>query len=222
MFHKWPKTFRILISEINVKGKYYLSDDQVKLLLAGEVSITEKVDGCNVGIIKTKDGFRLQKRGGLVGLSEHPQYNMLKAWSQNNYNKLIQLPENTILFAEFLYAKHTIFYDALTDYFLAFDLYNYKERKHYHRDELTKLCDTLGLCYVPEVARGHFKKTELFKLIPKVSNFSTTEKAEGIIVAKLKDGSRGKIVREEFVKHLEENDHWLKYDVTKNQLKKAP
>lgn len=219
MFQKYPKTFRILVPEVNVKGKHYLSDEELKLLLAGEVSITEKIDGANVGIIRTKDGFRLQKRGSLVGENEHEQFNFFKAWAQLNYDKLIKLPRNSVLFGELMYAKHTIFYNRLPDYFLAFALYDYKDDEYYSRDQMVEICNNAGLCYAPEIARGHFKKVELFKLIPNVSHFGD-EKAEGIIVEKLKDGSRGKLVREEFVKHMEENDHWIHNAVIKNLLRK--
>ncbi len=217
-FHKYPKTYRILVPQINVKGKHYLSDEETKLLLAGEVSITEKLDGANTGIIRVRDGFRLQKRGGLVGQSEHEQFGFFTAWSQANYDKLIQLPKNTVLFGELMYAQHTIHYNKLPDYFLAFALYNYKDQEYYKRDEMVKVCESVGLCYSPEVARGHFKRTELFNLIPKVSAYGD-EKAEGIVVEKIKDGSRGKVVREEFVKHMEEDEHWSHYNVRKNLLR---
>lgn len=220
MFIKYPKTYRILVPEVDVKGKHYLSDEEVKLLLAGEVSIQEKIDGANVGIIRTKDGFRLQKRGGLVGESEHEQFGAFKAWSQLNYDKLIQIPKDTVIFGEWCYATHTIFYNKLPDWFLAFALYNYKTDTYAKRDELVDFCISSGLCCVPEIARGHFKKTELFKLIPDVSNFGE-EKSEGIVVWKMKDGSRGKLVRAEFVKDMENDEHWSKHNVKRNLVKKA-
>ena len=37
------------------------------------------------------------------------------------------LDQDTILFGEWLYAKHSISYNNLPDYFLAFDLYNKKK-----------------------------------------------------------------------------------------------
>jgi hypothetical protein len=218
MFVKWPKTFRILISQVNIKGKHFLSDEETKLLLAGEVSLQEKIDGANTGIIRTKDGFKLQKRGSLVGQSEHIQFGAFIAWSNRNYMKLIQLPKDTILYGEWCFARHTIFYNKLPDYFLAFALYDVKTGSLRSRDEMTKLCDNIGLSYVPEVARGYFKKDDLFSYIPNISNFGDS-KAEGIVVEKIKNGSRGKIVREEFVKNIEEDDHWSKKSIVRNLLK---
>ncbi len=50
MFRKYEKTPRILTPNFNVPGKLYLSKDEVKSLLAGEVVVEEKMDGANVGI----------------------------------------------------------------------------------------------------------------------------------------------------------------------------
>ena len=69
MFLKYPKIYRILVPQVNVKGKHFLSDKDTKRLLDGNVTLLEKLDGANVGIIKTKDGFKLQKRGSLVDTS---------------------------------------------------------------------------------------------------------------------------------------------------------
>ena len=55
MFRKYEKTYRILVPQIDVKGKHYLSKKEVKKLLGGNVTIMEKLDGANVGIIRHKD-----------------------------------------------------------------------------------------------------------------------------------------------------------------------
>ncbi len=74
MFRKYEKTFRILVPTIEVPGKLVLSKNDAGALLSGNVIIEEKMDGANVGIIRHKNGFALQKRGSLVGPSEHEQF----------------------------------------------------------------------------------------------------------------------------------------------------
>lgn len=215
MFRKWPKTYRILVNQVDVKGKHYLSDFETKQLLAGQVSITEKIDGANVAIIRHKNDFKLQKRGSLVDESEHPQFGFLKSWSENHRDKILKIPTNTILYGELCCAVHSIYYDRLPDWFVAFGWYDRKNDRYFHRDKMTKMCDSVGLTCVPEVFRGFTRKDDLFDLIPNVSNFGT-EKAEGIVVEKLKDGSRGKLVREEFVKNI--GIHWSKNSIRWNKL----
>ena len=122
MFLKYEKTFRIPIPQIKVPGKLILSRKELQLLLAGKVEIEEKMDGANVGIIRHKKGFSLQKRGSLVGQSEHEQFQYFHAWANRiKYDNIMSVPPNHLLYGELLYAVHTIYYDNLPDYFLVFD-----------------------------------------------------------------------------------------------------
>jgi len=217
VFFKWPKTFRILVPEVDIKGKHFLSNKEVKALLGGTVSIQSKLDGANCGIIRLDNEFRLQKRGSLVGESPHAQFAYFKAWAYNNYNKLMSIPKNTILYCELMYAKHTVFYNKLPDYVIAFAWGDRKTGELYHRDEMVKLCEKIGLHYAPEIARGYFNKNELFNLIPKISYFGD-EPEEGIIIENLKHRTRGKLVRAEFIKHMETSGHWMHKQLTLNKL----
>jgi hypothetical protein len=188
--------------------------------LGGKVIVTEKIDGANVGIIRHKDYFKLQKRGSLVDASEHYQFNFLKAWSQLYYEKLMQIPEGMVLYGELMICKHTIFYDLLPDYFIAFALADRKKNAYLHRDEMVELCDKIGLHYVPELYRGTgLKRDKLFNLIPNPSAYGSSS-AEGIVVWNYNAGIRGKVVREEFHKSMDNDSRWMRKGIVKNLLKK--
>lgn len=217
MFRKYEKTFRLVIPEIQVKGKLTLNKNEVKSLLGGNVSIEEKLDGANVGIIKHKNGFHLQKRGSLVGQSEHAQYQYFHNWAHyQNYNKLMELPNKYIVYGELLYVIHSIYYDKLPDYFIVFDVWdgtkflNYKER--------TKFCDKYGFKQAPLIAEGVFTLKEIYKLIPANSAYGDT--CEGIVIKRYrkKDYIRGKIVKPEFIKFMEESEHWFHKEIKTNKL----
>ena len=174
------------------------------------------MDGANTGIIRTKDAFRLQKRGSLVDASEHFQFNFFKAWSQQNYDKLMQIPQNMVLYGELMICTHTVFYDMLPDWFMAFALYDKKNNEYCHRDELVELCDMVGLQYVPEIHRGAgYHKDGLFDLIPDPATYGHMP-AEGLVVWNYKANMRGKVVRAEFQKAMDEDDHWDKGPIRKN------
>jgi hypothetical protein len=217
MFRKYEKTFRILVPQVSTKGKHYLEKDDVRRLLGSEVVITEKLDGANVGIIKHKGDFRLQKRGSLVGPSEHFQFNFFKAWSQQNRDKLLQIPDGTVLYGELMICHHTVHYDKLPDYFIAFAWAKQKSSYYYPWDELVCLCDDIGIQHAPEVARGVFRKDDLFDLIPNPSTFGS-EPAEGIVVWNHKAGLKGKIVRAEFQKSMDDTTHWTRKPIKRNTL----
>jgi hypothetical protein len=91
------------------------------------LAITEKVDGANCGIRFTADGrLLLQSRGHyLTGGERERQFHLLKAWANRYAGELWAiLADRYLLYGEWLYAKHTIYYAELPHYFLEFDLYD--------------------------------------------------------------------------------------------------
>jgi hypothetical protein len=90
------------------------------------VVVEEKCDGANAGVSFTDDGqLLLQSRGHFLsggGLGED-QFSLFKAWGAAHCEKLWRLlGPRFVMYGEWLFKKHTIFYDALDHYFLEFDL----------------------------------------------------------------------------------------------------
>jgi len=114
--------------------------DSVKLSdLSGQfLVIEEKLDGANSGISLTADGeLRLQSRGHfLTGGYRERHFNLLKTWAATHQNELREiLGTRYIVYGEWLYAKHTVFYDQLPHYFLEFDVFD-REGKRFLSTEL--------------------------------------------------------------------------------------
>ena len=106
-----------------------------------DVSITEKVDGAQMGISLDKNyKIKVQNKSHYVNSKSHFEFKILDKWIIDNSECLYNiLDEDTILFGEWLYAKHSIFYDNLPNYFLAFDLYNKKNKLFYNRNILPRI-----------------------------------------------------------------------------------
>jgi len=219
MFRKFEKTARIVIPQINVRGKLFLSDKETKLLLGGSVTILEKLDGANVGIIRHKDIFKLQKRGSLVDTSEHAQFSFFKAWSMQKYSELMTIPKGHIVYAELMRCVHTIYYDKLPDWVCVYGVWSNKNQMYLPWKEVVEICSEVGLSTVPFISDDYFNKVDLYNLIPKVSAFGS-ETAEGIVVWNYRHQLRGKIVRPEFSKQMDENDHWTQGAIRLNSIKK--
>jgi len=218
MFIKYEKIYRIPIKEILIGGKFCLSRKEVRLLLAGKVTIEEKIDGANVGIIRHKNGFALQKRGSLVGQSEHEQFQYLYNWAnRTKYDNIMAIPPGHLIYGEWCYAVHSIYYDRLPDYFLVFDILKDK-RKWLNREERDDFCAKYELASIPFIAEGHFNITDLCDLIPGESAYG--DMAEGIVLKRYRKREyiRGKIVKPQFIKTLEESEHWTKYNIRENKL----
>jgi hypothetical protein len=87
--------------------------------------IEEKMDGANAGISFNQDGeLLLQSRGHfLTGGPRERHFNLLKQWARAHEVALYEvLGSRYVMYGEWLYAKHTVFYDALPHYFLEFDI----------------------------------------------------------------------------------------------------
>lgn len=200
MFREYEKTFHIP----EVTSKFNLDKVSLQRLLAGKVVVEEKMDGTNVGIIRHSKGFALQKRHSLVGPSEHEQFNFFHRWAYEfNFDRLMALPKDHLVYGEFLYATHTIRYTGLPDYFLAFDIRYRKFWLDY--EERMDFCKAFGLHTVPTIAYGNFTKLELLDMIPPTSVYGPV--CEGVVVKRYaKNGYfKGKIVRPEFRKIRDED-----------------
>ncbi|RYZ81640.1 MAG: DNA ligase, partial [Proteobacteria bacterium] len=83
--------------------------------------IEEKLDGANSGISFTDSGeMLLQCRGHyLTGGPGEAQFAILKTWASVHQSALWEvLGTRYIVYGEWMYAKHTVFYDALPHYFM--------------------------------------------------------------------------------------------------------
>lgn len=215
MFRKYEKTYHLF----PVTSKYNLDDTNVQRLLTGEMIVEEKMDGSNVGIIRHSKGFALQKRGSLVGPSVHEQFDYFHNWaSLLNYDKIMAVPRETLIYGELLYAVHSVYYDSLPEYVLVFDVRQNGRWLNY--DERSEFCTRYEFNMVPLIARGTFTKDELKKLMPIKSAYG--EFAEGMVVKRYaKHGYfRAKIVKPEFIKIIEESDeHWSRKQVKRNKVR---
>eukprot|EP01133_Synstelium_polycarpum_P021381 gene21381-25680_t len=102
--------------------------DQMPLKkLAGQyVVIEEKIDGANAAVSFSDAGeVLLQSRGHyLAGGGSERQFNLLKPWAHAHEHALLGLLEDQyVLFGEWAYSKHSVFYDRLPHYFNEFDVY---------------------------------------------------------------------------------------------------
>jgi SAM-dependent methyltransferase len=87
--------------------------------------VEEKMDGANAAISFDANGaLLLQSRGHyLEGGAREKHFDLFKRWAGAHRESLHAcLGDRYVLYGEWLYAKHTIYYDALSHYFLEFDV----------------------------------------------------------------------------------------------------
>lgn len=96
-------------------------------LVGKHLVLEEKLDGANSGVSFSEEGeLRLQSRGHfLTGGSRERHFNLLKQWASRHEDALFDLlGTRYIVFGEWMYAKHSMYYDALPHLFLEFDVFD--------------------------------------------------------------------------------------------------
>jgi hypothetical protein len=125
-----------------------------------------------------------------------------------------------MLFGEWCFAVHSVRYDALPDWFLAFDVYDREAGRFWSAERRDVLVHELGLARVPELARGRFTLAEVQKLLG--PSRLAPGLMEGLYLRRDRDGfldARAKLVRSEFVQAIEE--HWSSRPLERNALAPA-
>jgi ATP-dependent RNA circularization protein (DNA/RNA ligase family) len=167
-FQKFPRTPHLFwLGESSPRGDKVLDTETAREWLRGSAIVEEKVDGANVGFSVDDAGrVRVQNRGSFVEPGRHPQFQPLTRWLAGREEALREaLGSTLILFGEWCYAKHSVAYDLLPDWFLAFDVLDRATGRFYCRARREGLVRDLGLTSVPLLAEGRFDRASLAKLL---------------------------------------------------------
>jgi hypothetical protein len=121
--YKYPRTRHIEGSGLQA------DDDPVTApwaeLAGRHLVVEEKMDGANCGLSFGRDGrLRLQSCGHyLTGGPRERQFDLLKGWASAHAAALWGLlGERYVLYGEWCYGKHSLFYTDLPHYLLEFDI----------------------------------------------------------------------------------------------------
>ncbi|MDE7038809.1 MAG: RNA ligase family protein [Lachnospiraceae bacterium] len=211
MFYKFPST-PYIETDMSIKRKdKVLSKNEVENILAGPITIEEKIDGANLGISFGSNGeLRLQNRGNYLLTPLEGQWKRLDSWIDCHETAIFDvIMDKYILFGEWCYAKHSIYYNALPDWFIGFDIYDTEREKFLSVKNRDILLDRMGVKVVPRLGNGIFNIDELFRFFER-SRYGD-EKCEGIYIRQDQGRYlkyRAKLVRREFRQNIKE--HWSK------------
>lgn len=156
MLRKYPRTRHIEGSR-RQPGDEDLDSVPFAAIRGRHLVVEEKLDGANAGISFTSDGeLRLQSRGHfLTGGPRERQFARFKAWAATLRLPLWErLGSRYVLYGEWLYAKHTVFYDALPHYFCEFDVLDREAGAFLSTPARGALLDGAGVVPVPVLHTG--------------------------------------------------------------------
>ena len=159
---KYPRTPHIKGSRLQ-KGDEDLSQIPFEAIKGKYLVLEEKVDGANCAISFNDDlELMLQSRGHyLTGGYRERHFNFLKQWAISHYDELFNiLGTRFIMYGEWLYAKHSIYYDKLPHYFLEFDIYDKERNVFLDTNTRHKMLENSCVVSVPVLAKGVFNSID--------------------------------------------------------------
>lgn len=232
-FVKYPRTPHLFGSMGTDDDKHLGEEESQRFISDGSLIVEEKLDGTNVGIHFQSDGeMVLQCRGHLITEGMHPQYDLFKQWAAvKRFTMEDRLANRFILFGEWLYARHSVYYRQLSHYFFEFDIYDKEAEAFLSLEERMKLIDGTGIETVPVVYNGKLKRDALEPLIGP-SQFDSQfdnpvtgrpdDLMEGLYLRTEANGvvsGRAKFVRPEFVERVKQSTHWQHQPLVPNLLR---
>lgn len=219
-FCKFPSTPHLAtLPGVEVRNDKVLSEPERIEFLQHVVTIEEKIDGANLGISFDETGcLKAQNRGAFLNLPATGQWKKLAEWLSPRTDSLFEhLTDRHILFGEWCYARHSIFYDRLPDWFLAFDIYDRVSGHFLSVSKRDRMIEKIQLAKVPHITTGKFSYSEIENLLSESK--LTNQPAEGVYLRVDNCNwleKRAKLVRSTFVQALEQ--HWSRSVIRQNKL----
>ena len=187
---KYPRTPHLEGSRLQ-PGDEDLSQVPFSHIQGKHLVVEEKIDGANSAISFSEDGdLLLQSRGRyLTGGYRERHYNLMKQWANFHQDAFFDvLGSRYILFGEWMYAKHSVYYDKLPHYFLEFDIFDWRTGTFLDTHRRRAMLKYLPVISVPVLAEGEFQSKEQLLRLLGDSNYISDGHIESLRAASEKLG----------------------------------
>lgn len=165
---KYPRTPHLAGSRLQ-PGDEDLSQIPFSDIRGKYLVVEEKCDGANTAVSFDQSGeLLLQSRGHyLTGGYRERHYNLFKQWANVHREAFWRvLGTRYVMYGEWMYAKHSVYYDALPHYFLEFDILDRETGIFLDTPSRRKLTAQMPVVSVPVLKTGIFSDPkELLGLI---------------------------------------------------------
>jgi len=174
-----------------------------------DVVVTEKLDGENTTL------YHDYLHARSLDSKSHPSRNWIKQFHTTiRYN----IPEDFRICGENMYAKHSIFYDALTTYFYVFAIFQSEMCLSWY--DTVEWCKLIGLETVPVLYRGTWNEQAIKACWRGKSVFG--EEQEGYVVRNVEsfrfDEFRSNVAKYVRNDHVTTDQHWMHETVQPNRI----
>lgn len=198
------------------------SDDKIakdiSTILNQPIIITEKMDGSNTSL----------EAGGCYARTHasppnHPSFNALKALHAQIKT---QIDEGIQIFGEWCYALHSIPYNELPGFFLAFAVRDLKKESWLSWEDVELWASEISVPTVPVLFKGTVTSEEELKNITEsLMNFDSKcgGQREGVVVRLQSQFNNNdfasSVMKYVRANHIQSSDHWKTQEIVKNKIK---
>ena len=172
---KYPRTRHVEGSRLQ-PGDQDLEAVPWREVRGRHLAIEEKIDGANCAVSFDETGkLLLQSRGHyLTGGTREKHFAALKPWAQAHASALFAvLGDRHVMYGEWAYAKHTVYYDALPHYFLEFDVLDRETGAFLSTPRRRALLAGLPVVSVPVLHEGSLRTLDELVAFVGPSRFKT-------------------------------------------------
>lgn len=159
---KYPRTPHLEGSRLQ-DGDDDIAGVRFSELRGRHLVVEEKIDGQNAAVSFDDDGaLLLQSRGHyLRGGAREKSFEPFKRWAAAHVTSLRSLlGQRYVVYGEWCFAKHTVFYDALPHFFLEFDVFDREREVHLSTEARRALLAGSPLVSVPVLGEGVFASVD--------------------------------------------------------------
>ncbi len=193
--YKYPRTRHIEGSRLQVGD---MADDKpIKDLKWQHIVVEEKLDGANSAVSFDADGgLLLQSRGHyLTGGGRERHFGLFKTWAAAHAHVLHPvLGHRFVMYGEWMYAKHTVFYDRLPHYFMEFDVLDRDTGRFLSTGARRSLLTGLPVMPVPVVHEGEVTSVDHLGGMVQPSQYKSSNWRDALAAAAGRSGSRPDMV----------------------------
>lgn len=193
--YKYPRTRHVEGSRLQLGDM--ADDKQIKDLKGHHLIVEEKLDGANSAVSFDVDGsLLLQSRGHfLLGGGRERHFAMLKTWAAAQAHVLHPvLGHRYVMYGEWMYAKHTVFYDRLPHYFMEFDVLDRENSVFLSTAARRDLLTGLPVMPVPVVHTGTVTSVAQLDSLVRPTPYKSADWRDGLALAAARSGSRADMV----------------------------
>ena len=211
---KYPRTQHVQGSKLQT-GDEDLSQVRFSEIRGKRLVVEEKVDGANSGISFSDEGdLLLQSRGHfLTGGPREKHWTLFKQWANLHCDALFDaLQSRYIMFGEWMYAKHTVYYDMLPHYFMEFDIYDKQDDVFLSTRRRNELLKGTPIESVLVLKDGTFGSLDELKSLVVDSHFKSASWKENLIRTAVERGIDQEIVLKQTDMHTTMEGLYIKVE----------